>query len=96
MNIAIYNMGKLINLNSWDYNRKHCIIDGTGIIKYYYPDGNIQGISEMKDSKFHGRWTSYYPNGQIEYEHFFNNGAPVGTWKTWDKDGSLISTENHK
>lgn len=88
--IIIYKNGKTINTNGWDINGNHCIIDGNGMLIHYYPGGVIKAIGEMKDNKSHGKWTTYYPNGQLETERYFENGFPVGDIKKWDEKGNPI------
>lgn len=61
----------------------------TGIIQYFYPNGNLEAEDTYVDSHKNGRQVTYYENGQIEEEWYekFNNF--YGTTKTYYPNGVL-------
>ena len=85
--------GKLINFNAWEEDGSHAIIDGTGTIKKYYPDGSLESIVSYKDCRPNGANEKWYPNGVKEYESYYKDGLPVGTWHYWEMNGHLYKTE---
>jgi hypothetical protein len=39
----------------------------------------------------HGRWSTYYPNGQKAAEGMMSQGAKSGVWRTWNEEGKQLS-----
>ena len=87
--------GKLETFDSWDQEGNHVIVDGTGTLVTYYPDGSIEQTATYKNCHFDGSNEGWYPSGQKEHEFFYKDGKPTGVWRTWDENGELTSTENH-
>jgi len=50
---------------------------------------NITGKKE-------GLYTSWYENGQKEYEANYKDGELEGLHTYWDKDGNITKTETYK
>lgn len=96
MTIEKYNRrGKLKTFDSWDQKGNHVIVDGTGTLVTYYPNGSIKQMATYKDCHFDGSNEGWYPNGQKEHEFFYKEGKPTGIWHFWNEDGTLYQTENH-
>ena len=38
-----------------------------------------------------GVWGYYYDNGQLQQKERYRNGKPIGTWKSFDREGKLIA-----
>lgn len=91
MTIQEYNRkGNTINLNCWDQRGNHAVVNGTGTITKYYPDGTIESIISYKDCYFDGLNGNWYPNGNKMEEITYKDGKPIGTWSYWDEDGKLL------
>ena len=43
----------------------------------------------------HGQWITWFENGQIESEIYYEEGIPVGTWKYWNPDGTIQKVESY-
>lgn len=96
MLIEEYNRrGNLINVNAWEEDGCHAIVNGTGTIKQYWPDGSLRSIDSYLDCRPEGVNEGWYPNGVKEHEFYYKKGRPVGTWRYWDIDGHLYKTEEH-
>jgi hypothetical protein len=55
-------------------------------ISYY---GGIKAIYECKNEMFHGKYQSYYKNGQKCATGNFEYNSRVGEWSVWDSNGNL-------
>lgn len=55
-------------------------------IAYY---GGINATYECKGGFFHGKYQSYYSNGQKCAEGAFENNFRIGEWSVWDSEGKL-------
>ncbi len=60
-----------------------------GTWKYYYPNGNIQEISEYYDGQLNGKFSSYYANGKIKVKGNFTLGAADSTFEAYYYNGNL-------
>lgn len=52
----------------------------------------VDGITikyEKNQGRFHGDYSSYYPNGKIKSKGSFNNNLRAGVWSVWDSTGRL-------
>ena len=56
----------------------------------WYENGRKKVMGSFKEGKKQGREISWYDTGIKWHERFFENGMPVGSWKTWDIQGSLV------
>ncbi len=61
----------------------------TGILKNFYPDGQVQLIDNFKDGMQHGEYISYHQNGEILLKGYFQDGKQHGIWTEFHEDGSL-------
>ena len=48
---------------------------------------NSQGT--YVDGKEHGKYTVWYPNGQIHYIGKYHHGQKSGKWKFYNEEGKL-------
>ena len=64
----------------------------TGILKNFYPDGQVSLIDNFKDGKQHGEYVSYHPNGKILLKGKFKDGKKDGLWSYYDEEGNFIGT----
>ena len=78
-----------------DFHKKKIIL-----IKNYYPNGKLREKFEAykKGGKLirHGKYISWYDNGQKESEGKLFKGTAQGSWTEWNRDGSLYFQTNYK
>ena len=67
-----------------------------GLIKRWYPNGQLEYEYNYKDGKRDGLAKGWYPNGQLEYEYTYKDGELDGLTKSWDEDGQLQLETHHK
>ena len=93
---ASYNdEGELIDLKAWDDSGKQTIKDCTGKAILLYPDGKQMSQVSYRRCKMHGQWITWFENGQIESEIYYEEGIPVGTWKYRNPDGTIQKVESY-
>ncbi len=95
MSQGTYEENKLINLQAWDKEGNQTIKDGTGTAILFYPDGTPMSQVTYKDCLMDGEWKTWFENGKLESEFYFDNGNPTGIWKFWNPDGTLQRVEKH-
>ena len=61
----------------------------SGVLKNFFPSGNISVIDHFKEGKQHGEFKSYHENGKLSMEGKFDEGKQVGYWFEYYDDGSL-------
>lgn len=63
-------------------------------ISPFYENGLPRFRGEYLDGEMHGHWEFYRKDGSLMRSGDFDNGKQVGTWKTFDRLGALVS-EKH-
>jgi antitoxin component YwqK of YwqJK toxin-antitoxin module len=58
--------------------------------RLYRNAGTTNLVINLKDNVEHGSWERFYLNGQLNEQCFYDNGEPIGVWKTWDRNGIII------
>ncbi len=84
-------------LNSWGqlvkkgntYYKKSDDLPFTGILKNYFPSGELSVIDHFMEGKQHGEFKSFHLNGNLAMIGKFNNGKQDGEWSEFYDDGSL-------
>ena len=84
-------------LDSWSklirkgntYYKKSDNLPFTGVLKNFFPTGEISVIDHFKDGKQHGEFKSFHRNGKISMTGSFDEGKQVGFWFEYYDDGSL-------
>ena len=79
------------------------VLDETGPLTEWYPDGHKRTEGRMEMGVAEGKWTSYWPNGRKACEGNMRAGHRAGTWSYWtlllgkvynictyDDDGKLV------
>ena len=61
----------------------------TGLLKFYYENGKLEGEIPYKNGEIDGLLKGYYENGKLEAEIPYKNGEIDGLSKTYYEDGSL-------
>ena len=59
-----------------------------------HKNGEIYLTGEVKNRKKHGTWEFYYETGQIQAREKYNEGKPIGIWKTFSAKGRLIEEKD--
>ena len=63
---------------------------------HQYKDSTISCEYETFDGRIHGKYISYYPNGQKRAEGNFENAYRIGNWTVWDSEGNLCVQRDYK
>ena len=63
---------------------------GKGPARAYYDNGVLQSRDSYKGGKMHGKWEFFRRDGSVMRTGEFREGAQVGTWRTWDKNGRML------
>jgi hypothetical protein len=63
------------------------------VLRTFYPEGELQSESEVKEGKRHGRYREYYENGHLKVRGKYTNNRPKGTWKYYTEDGKFDRKE---
>jgi antitoxin component YwqK of YwqJK toxin-antitoxin module len=95
MSEGTYKENQLIDLQAWDKKGDQTIKDCTGTAILYYPDGSRMSQVSYKNCLMHGEWITWFKNGQVESEFYYDEGVPTGIWKFWNPDGTLQKAEKH-
>ena len=61
----------------------------------FYKNGKIKQEKNYKNGKLSGNLISYWENGLIHTQGKYKNNKRVGTWKTFNRSGKLVLSENH-
>ena len=61
----------------------------TGILKNFFPSGELSVLDHFKDGKQHGEYLSYHPNGTILMKGKFKEGKQHGEWFEYHENGKL-------
>ena len=59
-----------------------------------HKNGEVYLIGEVKNRKKHGTWEFYYETGQLQAREKYNEGQPIGVWKTFSVKGRLIEEKD--
>jgi antitoxin component YwqK of YwqJK toxin-antitoxin module len=59
-----------------------------------YENGLPRFRGEYLDGEMHGHWEFYRKDGSLMRSGDFDNGKQVGTWRTFNRLGGLVS-EKH-
>ena len=81
-----------VSVEDWDNN---------GVLEYVKTseDGTKLEEGSIIDGQYHGKWTSYFSDGNIRVVAYFNMGKKNGTWKFFNQEGLLtheVTYEDNK
>ncbi len=62
-----------------------------GALTTYYPNGNVQEVTEYDNDVPVGYSVYYYPNNKIKSQGYFKEGERHGNWEWYHVDGTLES-----
>lgn len=78
-------------MNAWDFNGKQTLSNGSGTLYHYDVEGKVLEVSQVKDGKQTGTWTTFYPNGNKSEEGEFKGNLQYIT-TTWNPHGKQVIT----
>ena len=68
--------------------------DGKFIMEH--KNGETYLTGEVKNNEKHGTWEFFYESGQLQAREKYNEGRPVGVWKTFSPNGSLLEQNDFR
>lgn len=86
-------------IESCDYNSK---VDFFGPYKEgsfsFYGRGIdlLRNLRKIKNKKTHGKLELVYPNGQLGYSAYYNNGCIIGEENIWNLEGKLVQKSHYE
>jgi len=63
-------------------------------ISPFYENGLPRFRGEYLDDEMHGSCEFFRKDGSLMRSGEFNRGKQVGLWRTFDRDGNLVSEKN--
>ena len=89
-------MKKLILISallfSFNVNAQDLPPDGKFTVNH--KNGEVYLNGEVKNRKKHGTWEFYYETGKLQAREKYNEGKPIGVWKTFSAKGRLIEEKD--
>lgn len=70
--------------------------NGKGSVIRYYDDGIKKSKANYSSGKKHGIALFYHANEQISATGMFLNGAKIGVWKYFDKNGNQLESKEYR
>ena len=69
----------------------------SGWTRHYYEDGELQSeqLSSKGQAIRHGKFSSFYPNGQLEETGYYFDDLKNGIWKAFHENGSILFEQNY-
>jgi antitoxin component YwqK of YwqJK toxin-antitoxin module len=67
----------------------------TGPFITYYLDGTTKSSSVYCNDVITDMHLEWHANGKLAVEAEYKHGKPVGTWRSWNRDGHLTTLEVH-
>ena len=64
-------------------------------ISPYYENGLPRFKGDYLDGEMHGPWEFYRKDGSLMRTGEFEKGVQVGTWRTLDREGKLVSEKSY-
>lgn len=62
-----------------------------GTSKLWYPNGNLETVSEMVDGVKHGKAVGYHENGELWFRVEYKNGQLSGEATLFDTNGNIVA-----
>ena len=79
----------LFSFNGWAQD-----LPPDGKFTVNHKNGEVYLTGEVKNRKKHGTWEFYYETGQLQAREKYNEGKPIGVWKTFSAKGRLIEEKD--
>lgn len=76
---------------------RRCCSNGnlSGPLITYHPDGVARTCAVYVNGVIDGLYIEWHPNGRPSLEAEYQRGRPIGTWRTWDQAGNLVTYKVH-
>ena len=89
-------MRKLILISAilFTFNIQAQGLPPNGKLTINHKNGEIYLTGEVKNRKKHGTWEFYYETGKLQAREKYNEGKPIGIWKTFSVKGRLIEEKD--
>ena len=89
-------MRKLILISAllFSFNIQAQDLPPDGKITINHKNGEIYLTGEVKSREKHGTWEFFYDTGQLQAREKYNEGKPVGLWKTFSKNGRVLEEKD--
>jgi len=81
-------------LLSFNVNAQDLPPDGKFTVNH--KNGEIYLTGEVKNRKKHGTWEFFYETGQMQAREKYNEGDPVGVWKTFSTNGRVVEEKDFR
>ncbi len=81
-------------LLSFNVNAQDLPPDGKFIVNH--KNGETYLTGEVKNRKKHGTWEFFYETGQMQAREKYNEGDPVGVWKTFSTNGRVVEEKDFR
>lgn len=88
----VYRDGSVVNINIWNVDGRHMVVNGNGEALILYPDGSRASEQIYINNKLNGESKTWYDNGNLESVTPYIYGEPCGTWILYDSTGAVEST----
>ena len=79
---------------SFNINAQDLPPEGKFIVNH--KNGETYLTGEVKNNKKHGTWEFFYETGQLQAREKYNEGRPVGVWKTFSPNGRLLEKNDFR
>jgi len=56
----------------------------------HFGNGRVKYTGFRLDGEMHGAWSWYRTDGSLMRTGEFDRGRQIGTWKTFDREGSVV------
>jgi antitoxin component YwqK of YwqJK toxin-antitoxin module len=81
--------GNSLLTDAWDLDGHPTLVDGSGWLLLFYPDGSEKEVIPYEQGILEGQKARWHPNGQKKSEIFYIKGAKHGLEKEWHENGNI-------
>jgi len=60
----------------------------------HFPNGRTKYTGLRLNGHMHGNWTWYRTDGSVMRTGSFDRGRQIGTWRTFDRSGALVTEKS--
>ena len=69
---------------------------GTGWTVFYYDNGSLESLFQLKDGQYNGLFKGWYDNGEKKVKSNWKDGKPDGLRTEWYENGEKKAEANFK
>lgn len=64
-----------------------------GFFRTFFESGRVREAGQLKNCLRDGYWNFYFDNkkNQVQFNGYFDNGIPSGTWQEFDRAGKVVN-----